>query len=95
MPTNNTDYSCYIKIVELVYKSSYGIHIMPLVINSLRAHTEVCTESILRNQVHLHSPDFLKMTACKIVCGKRMDFEVRWNNSKGFNAAEVYNKDSS
>ena len=30
----------------------------------------------------------------KVFCGERMDFEVQQNNSKGFNGAKVYEKDS-
>ena len=53
----------YVKAVELVFNQSYGVHIMPLVINSLRGgdththththiHTDIHTESILRNQAY-------------------------------------------
>ena len=29
MPTNNTDYNCHLKVVELV-NQSYRVHVMPL-----------------------------------------------------------------
>ena len=61
--TNDTDYSCYIKAVELVWPTIW-VYITPLVINSLRGghthrhtdththiHTRVRTKAILRNQV--------------------------------------------
>ena len=55
MPLNNTDYSYHIKAVEF-FIQSYGVHITPLIINSLRGkHTHVyrCHKKvILRNQVH-------------------------------------------
>ena len=35
MPTNDADYSCHIIAVEFV-NQSYGVHIMPLIINILR-----------------------------------------------------------
>ena len=40
MSTNATDYSCDIKVIELV-NQSYGIHIMPLAINCLGGDTHV------------------------------------------------------
>ena len=55
-PTNDTNYSCHIKAIELTYiTQSYGSishHIMSLVINSLRVDTyNVHTKTILRNQM--------------------------------------------
>ena len=38
--TSATDYSCHIKVIEVV-NQSYGIHIMPLVINCLGGDTHV------------------------------------------------------
>ena len=35
-PTNNMDFYCYIKAIEFV---PYGVHVMPLVSNSLGADT--------------------------------------------------------
>ena len=54
MPTNDTDYSCHIKVMDL-FSQSYRIHIMLLVIYSLGAETHshtfmFHTELILRNQ---------------------------------------------
>ena len=60
MPTNDTDYGCHTKTIEL----SYGVYITPhhttIVINSLGAdtcthiqthmHTDIHTETILRHQ---------------------------------------------
>ena len=59
-PTNDTDYSCHINVVQLV-SQSYGVHILPHYIiyprgwththTHARTHTLMfCTESILRNQ---------------------------------------------
>ena len=63
-PTTDSNCSCHIKAVEL-FNQSYGVHIMPLVINSLgggythththththtNTHTDVRTETTLRNQ---------------------------------------------
>ena len=50
IPTNNTDYSCYMKAVELV-NQSYVVHIMPLVINSLGSgHTRTNKHTYRRSQ---------------------------------------------
>ena len=54
MPTNDTNYSCHIKAIKLIYQS-YGFYITPLVINSFgggHTHTDVRKETILRKQVH-------------------------------------------
>ena len=60
MPINDTGYSCHTKAVELFCDmGSISQNIMPLVIDSLRGghthtythmHTDVCTETISRNQ---------------------------------------------
>ena len=41
----------YVKAVELVFNQSYGVHIMPLVINSLRGgdtHTHTHTHTYIQ-----------------------------------------------
>ena len=46
-PTNGIDYSCYIKALEF-YNQSYGIHIKPVVINSLGGgHTHTYTRTYI------------------------------------------------
>ena len=43
-PTNDTDYSCHIKVVEFVFTTCMGLisyQIMSLAINSLRADTQI------------------------------------------------------
>ena len=56
-PINDNDYSCHITAVDL-FNQLYEVHITPLIISSLGGrdtytdtHTDVCTETILRNQV--------------------------------------------
>ena len=51
MPTNDTDYSCYI---AKNFRTCLTNHMSPLVINSLGGgytHTDVHTKAILRHQV--------------------------------------------
>ena len=45
MPTNDTDYRCYIKAIDLI-NQSYGVYIAALVINSLEGgHTHTHTHT--------------------------------------------------
>ena len=51
-PTNNTDYNCYIKAVELV-NQSYGVYIAALFINSLEG---VGTHTHTHTHTHANTP---------------------------------------
>ena len=61
-PINDNDYKCHITAIELV--QSYGVHIMPHHVTSdyslrdrhIHTLTDVCTESILRNQARRRAP---------------------------------------
>ena len=52
MPNNNTDYSSHIKLLEL-FNQPYGVHIMPLLINSLLVHTHN-THTGTHKHMHTH-----------------------------------------
>ena len=53
MPINDNDYHCHITATNL-FNKSYGVHIMPLVINSLRGgHT--LTHSLTHSHTHTHT----------------------------------------
>ena len=54
-PIYDTNYNCHTTTIELL-NQSYGVHIMPLFINSLggghthtHTHADIPTEAILRN----------------------------------------------
>ena len=55
-PINHNNYSCHITAVELVYQS-YGVHVTPLVINSLGVdtHTHTHTHTHARTSIHTHT----------------------------------------
>ena len=66
MPTIDTDYSCHIKAIELIYNQLYNLfitnrmgsrshHIMPLVINSLGgSHTYTHTHTHANTHAYIH-----------------------------------------
>ena len=73
--TNSTDYSCPIKTVNLNYQSD-RVHIMPLVINSLRGghthtHTDVIDKSNFKTPGTFHSGP---VYTCFKNCSKQGDF---------------------
>ena len=41
MPTNDTKYTAILKLLRL-FNQLYGVHVMPIVINSLGADTNTC-----------------------------------------------------
>ena len=54
-PANDTDYSCHIKAIELIYPI-IGVYITPLVINSLGGgHTNTHTHTHTHTQAYRHS----------------------------------------
>ena len=57
IPTNDTDYRCYIKAVELV-NQSYGVYIAALVFNSLEGgdiHTHTHTHIHTYTHTYTHT----------------------------------------
>ena len=54
-PTNDTNYSCHIKAIVL-FNQPYEVHIMPLVIDSLRGrHTCIHIHMNARTHAHMHA----------------------------------------
>ena len=53
IPTNDTDYRCYIKAVELV-NQSYGVYIAALVFNSLEGG-DIHTHTHIHTYTHIYT----------------------------------------
>ena len=47
-PTNDIEYSCHIRTIEIIWPIIYGVYIMPPVVHSLRGvhtHTHTCKQT--------------------------------------------------
>ena len=53
-PTNDTDYSCHINVVQLV-SQSYGVHILPHYIIYPRGWTHTRTHAHAHTHTHTHT----------------------------------------
>ena len=61
MPINDNDYSCHVTAVERFYQS-HGVHITPLVINSLgHGHTHTYTHTRTHTNNDPHRINFKKL----------------------------------
>ena len=68
-PTKDIDQSCHLKVVELVYNRLYGIHITPLVINSLGVgtHTHTHTYTHIYTHTHAHTQAYIPTLQTKTI----------------------------
>ena len=59
MPTNDIDYSCYIKVIQFIYQIIYIYidrdHITPLVIDSLKADIDTHAHAHTQTHTHIHT----------------------------------------
>ena len=87
MPTNNINYSCHTKAVELVYI----MPVMPLIINSLRGrqvgrqagtHAGTHTHTHTHTHIHTHPPSFTHSLTNIHICIVHTNFQNKSNFKK-------------